>query len=122
MQVGEKDISVSRDQSAAVQAGVKARMALKHTHAKSLLLGLLVLDGDDTRALLGNTGSTPLTGSLVLDTAGLHLLSEVLGTELLGLGLVDVLHENTLVLEGVSLGLEVEGVVADGQLGEGGRA
>jgi hypothetical protein len=35
----------------------------------------------------------------------------VLRAELLGLGLVDVLHEHALVLERVTLGLEVEGVV-----------
>ena len=29
-----------------------------------LLLGLLMLDSDDTRSLLGKTGSTALTGSL----------------------------------------------------------
>jgi hypothetical protein len=66
----------------------------------------------DTRPLLGQPCGLPLTHSLVLDTPGLHLLSEVLGSGLLGLGLVDVLHENSLVLEGVTLGLEVEGVVA----------
>ena len=48
---------------------------------------------------------------LVLDTASLHLVSEDLGTGLLGLGLVDVLHEDTLVLEDITLGLLVERVV-----------
>jgi len=32
--------------------------------ALRLLLGLLMLDSDDTRSLLGKTGSTALTGSL----------------------------------------------------------
>ena len=50
---------------------------------------------------------------LVLDAAGLHLVGKHLGTGLLGLGLVDVLHEDTLVLEDVTLRLLVEGVVAD---------
>jgi hypothetical protein len=36
----------------------------------------------------------------------------VLGAELLGLGLVDVLHKNALVLEGVTLCLKVKRVVA----------
>ena len=51
---------------------------------------------------------------LVLDTAGLHLVSEDLGTGLLGLSLVNVLHKNTLVLEDVTLRLLVERVVATG--------
>ena len=37
--------------------------------------------------------------------AGLHLVGEDLGAGLLGLGLVDVLHQDTLVLEDVTLGL-----------------
>ena len=40
---------------------------------------------------------------LVLDTAGLHLVGEDLGTGLLGLGLVDVFHQDTLVFEDVAL-------------------
>jgi len=50
--------------------------------------------------------------NLVLDTAGLHLIAEDLGARLLGLGLVDELHEDALVLEDVTLGLHVQGVVA----------
>jgi hypothetical protein len=50
---------------------------------------------------------------LVLDTAGLHLVGEDLGAGLLSLCLVDVFHKDTLVLEDVTLGLLVEGVVAD---------
>ena len=58
---------------------------------------------------------------LVLDTAGLHLVGEDLGAGLLGLGLVDVLHQDTLVLEDVTLGLLVELVVAAGcRVSEGG--
>ena len=53
-----------------------------------------------------------ISTDLVLDTAGLHLVGENLGTSLLGLGLVDVLHAHTLVLEDVTLGLLVERVVA----------
>ena len=49
---------------------------------------------------------------LVLGAAGLHLVGEDLGAGLLGLGLVDVLHEDTLVLEDVTLRLLVERVVA----------
>lgn len=40
---------------------------------------------------------------LVLDTAGLHLVVEDLGSGLFGLGLVDILHQDTLILEDVSL-------------------
>jgi len=72
---------------------------------------LLELDGVQTSPLLGQPGGLPLPHSLVLDTPGLHLLGQVLGSGLLGLGLVDVLHQDSLVLEGVTLGLEVEGVI-----------
>ena len=48
---------------------------------------------------------------LVLDTASLHLVGKNLSTSLLGLGLVDVLHEHALVLENITLGLLVELVV-----------
>ena len=48
---------------------------------------------------------------LVLDTAGLHLVGEDLGTGLLSFGLVDVLHKDTLVLEDVTLRFLVEDVV-----------
>lgn len=75
-----------------------------------LKLGL-ALDLEDGRALVGNTLSTTLAHGLVLDAASLHLVGEVLGTKLLGLGLMDVLHQNALVLEGVTLCLEVKGVV-----------
>ena len=75
-----------------------------------LLLGL-VLDSDDGSTLLENTLSTALAHGLVAHAAGLHLVGKVLRSGSLGLGLVDVLHENTLVLEDVTLGLEVELVV-----------
>lgn len=58
-----------------------------------------------------NTLGAALTGSLVPVTAGLSLLVKELGAVLLGLGGEDVLHEDTLVLEGVTLGLHVKGVV-----------
>ena len=48
---------------------------------------------------------------LVLDTASLHLVGEDLRAGLLRLRLVNVLHEDTLVLEYVSLRLLVERVV-----------
>lgn len=66
----------------------------------------------DTRPLGSQTLGLALAHGLVLDTPGLHLFLEVLGAELLGLGLVDVFHEDALVLEAVSFGVEVEGVVA----------
>lgn len=65
----------------------------------------------DTLPLLGESGGLPLPHGLVLDSSGLGLLLEVLGSELLRLGLVDVLHQDSLVLESVTLGLEVERVV-----------
>lgn len=76
-----------------------------------LLLLRLVLDGEDGSPLLGNPLGTALAHGLVAETAGLHLVGKVLGPELLGLGLVDVLHEDTLVLEHVTLRLQVELVV-----------
>ena len=65
--------------------------------------------------LLSNTVSTTSTGGLVLGATELLLVGEDLGTGLLCLGLVDVLHEDTLVLEDVTLGLHVEQVVAESQ-------
>ena len=53
-----------------------------------------------------------ISTDLVLDTAGLHLVGEDLCTGLLGLGLVNVFHEHTLVLENITLGLLVECVVS----------
>lgn len=52
-----------------------------------------------------------LTSSLVAGADGLGLISSQFDTSLLGLGLVDVLHQDTLVLEDVTLDLEVELVV-----------
>jgi len=46
----------------------------------------------------------------VFDTASLHLVGEDLGTTLLSLGLVDVLH-HALVLEDVTLRLLIEDMV-----------
>ena len=62
-------------------------------------------------ALLSNTLVAAGTGSLGLVAVSLGLVSDQLGTELLSLGLVDVLHKDTLVLEDVTLGLHVEDVV-----------
>jgi hypothetical protein len=47
-------------------------------------------------------------GSLDLGAAGVGLVVEELGTGAVSLGLVDVLHHDTLVLEDVTLALEVE--------------
>lgn len=67
----------------------------------SVLLGLLV----------GSTFKAALLDGLVAETEGLGLVSNQLGTGSLGLGLVDVLHEDALVLEDVTLHLHVESVV-----------
>lgn len=53
--------------------------------------------------------------NLVLDTAGLHLVGQNLSTVLFGLGLVDILHQHTLVLEDITLGFLVERVVTMSQ-------
>jgi len=71
----------------------------------------VVLDLSDASALLSNTGSPTLTQGLVASTADLHLVSQGLGTELLSLSLVDELHKDALVLEHVTLGLQVQRVV-----------
>jgi hypothetical protein len=52
--------------------------------------------------------STTFTEGLVLGTENLSLISKSLGTDLLSLSLVDVFHQDTLVLEAVTLGLEVK--------------
>jgi hypothetical protein len=58
--------------------------------------------------LLSLLVSTTFTESLVLGTEDISLFSEGLSTDLLSLSLVDVLHQDTLVLETVTLGLEVK--------------
>ena len=65
----------------------------------------------NSASLLLNALSAALTKSLVLGTENLSLFSKGLGTQLLGLSLVNVFHKHTLVLETVTLGLDVEGVV-----------
>ena len=65
----------------------------------------------DLGGLLLVANLAALAHGLVLGTEGGGLLGEVLGTDLLGLGLVDVFHQDTLVLEAVTLGLEVQVVV-----------
>jgi hypothetical protein len=48
---------------------------------------------------------------LVFDTTSLHLIAEDLGTGLLSFGFVDVFHEDSLVLEHITLGALIEFVV-----------
>merc|ERR1739845_6598 len=54
---------------------------------------------------------TPPLGLLDLGSPGLGLVSQHLGTCEVSLLLVDILHEDTLVLEHVTLGLQVQLVV-----------
>ena len=61
--------------------------------------------------LLGLLVGTTFTESLVLGTEDISLFSKSLSTDLLSLGLVDVFHQDTLVLETVTLGLEVKVVI-----------
>jgi len=49
---------------------------------------------------------------LILDAAGFHLVREDLCAGLLRLRLMNILHQYTLVLEDITLGLLVEGVIA----------
>ena len=60
---------------------------------------------------LSITSGLPLVGGLGPVPSGLSLLLEGLQPSTLGLLLVDVLHQDTFVLENVTLGLEVQGVV-----------
>ena len=79
-----------------------------------LLLDLLLsLDLEQTLSLLCQTRGLALAHSLVLDTTSLHLFLDVLGSDFLSLGAVNVFHEDTLVLEAVTLGFEIECVVAE---------
>merc|ERR1711974_575893 len=61
--------------------------------------------------LLGLPVLPPLASLLHLRPTGVGLVSQHLGPSLLCLLLMDVLHEDTLVFEGVTLGLQVELVV-----------
>jgi len=80
--------------------------------------GMQVLGTDLLLGLAGqsvtlglDTLSAALTESLVLGTLGIHLLLEDTLTLTLSLGLLDVLNQSTLVLEGVTLAQVVELVV-----------
>lgn len=96
--------------------------------ATLLLDGGIVLDSEETLSLLLHTCCAALAGGLrgkyerrkramwkgtylVLDTAGLRLVCEDLCASLLGFSFVDELHQHTLVLENVTLGLLVKDVV-----------
>lgn len=76
-----------------------------------LFLGVLGLDLSDRTSLLGDSIRSSSSGGLVLRSSSLHLVGEDLGSGLLSLGLVDEFHENSLVLEDVSLSFHVELVV-----------
>lgn len=84
-----------------------------------LLLLLLVLHGSDGSSLLVESLLSAVAHVAVSQTAGLHLVGEVLGAGLLGLGLVNVLHQDSLVLEDITLRLEVQLVVAGWREGQG---
>lgn len=71
---------------------------------------LLLLIGGTLKTGELASGATGTSG-LVASTVGGSLILEGLKTGLLGLSLEDVLHQTTLVLEGVTLDLHVELVV-----------
>lgn len=56
-------------------------------------------------------GQADQTTYLVLDTTSLHLVTEDLRARFLGFGLVDKLHQDSLVLEDVSFGFLIELVI-----------
>merc|ERR1719394_1825120 len=74
-------------------------------------LVLLFVSREHLLLLLGLSVFPPLAGLLDLRSAGVGLVSQHLGPGLLSLLLVDVLHEDTLVLESVTLGLQVQLVI-----------
>ncbi|GMT32827.1 hypothetical protein PFISCL1PPCAC_24124, partial [Pristionchus fissidentatus] len=78
-----------------------------------LLSGLLALrdPAKSLNALGSNSVLASLSGLLVLLTTGLGLVGKLLGAGVLDLLLEDELHEVSLVLEGVTLGAEVQNVV-----------
>jgi len=77
-----------------------------------LLLGLNFLHLAGQRVSLGlDTFLSSLTGSLGLGTFGIHFILEDALTLLLGLGLVDMFNQRTLVLEGITFAQVVELVV-----------
>lgn len=61
--------------------------------------------------LLCQPFGTTVASGLVLATASLHLVGEDLGTVLLSLSFVNVLHEDAFVLEDVTLRFLVQGVI-----------
>ena len=73
------------------------------TYSIPLLLLLFVLDGNDSSSLVGKSLLSSVSHVPVSQSSSLHLVGEVLGSSLLGLGLVNVLHEDSLVLEDVTL-------------------
>jgi len=75
--------------------------------------GLVLLSGDFLRlGLLGcDALLSALAGLLVLHSPGLSLIGQLLGSQSLGFFLVDEFHQNSLVLEHVSLGFDVELVI-----------
>lgn len=78
-----------------------------------VLLGRLLGRGDGFFVSLLDSSAfrTTFLGSLVARTDGVSLISNDLSTSLFDLGLVDVLHQDTLVLEDVTLDLQVQRVV-----------
>ena len=82
------------------------------TRMRSLLLHWsFLLHREDSCPLLGDPLGTAFPSGLVLGTTSLHLVAEEFRAVLLGLGLVDVLHENALVLEDITLRFLVQRVV-----------
>merc|ERR1711902_304442 len=67
---------------------------------------LLFVSREHLLLLLGLSVFPPLAGLLDFRSASVSLVSQHLGPGLLGLLLVDMLHEDTLVLESVTLGLQ----------------
>jgi len=79
----------------------------------SLLLGLLLLLNLTSQSvpLCLDSLLSPLTSSLGLRTLGVHLILQDPLTLLLSLGLVDMLNQRSLVLEGVTLAQVIQLVV-----------
>lgn len=76
-----------------------------------MMVVTILLAGEKSLALSSSTLGLSLTSGTVAETTSLSLLLEVLLTKGLSLGLDNVLNELTLVLESVTLGKLVQGVV-----------
>jgi len=110
VRAGMQEINIKSNQPIFKTLPDALRMLPSQTAQNLLRLGLFLIT--ELSSSLGNNSLLlSLTGSLSLRTLGVHLLLDDSLTRLLSLGLVDVLNQRSLVLEGVTLAQVVEFVV-----------